>query len=996
MSKKIRLLSVLLCLLLAVSSLSLTASAISYTVGGTIGSGTVLTAVNKNLTSDGAVTYSKATFTDSSSNAQAVYAMEFNPTTSNYMPYVYSKFTGTASGTYATALEAESKYGAEVIGGVNATFFAMSTGSSYAGYWVHDGRLAQATVGYQNDIITFASDGSMKIVNSKLDFKMYYNGKEVSYNGGSGLVHVNKYSEETNVDNRFYYWDAECGTKTDSAIAGIEVLCKKLDYGELSIGNTLKGEVVAVRINSHNSTVGKDEFVLYVKDGSSLQSSISGVKVGDTFEIAVNETIEAAKAYTETANTAIVAQYPIVKNSVKDTAEALSQLGTSFMTARAQRSAIGLKADGSVVLVSSAGRSVTDSAPGLTVYELADLMVQMGCKTAYNLDGGGSTTMVTQNAAGTDFDIVLKSNEGTYGRAVANSIYIVKRQSVDTTISTALSALIDANSSNTATAVVAAIADANAVKANAKSMTSDYTRVYMSLQAALSGKADLDNLIASISAISYKDYSETVLTRLWAAYEEAIELRADDTATAQEVEDMIATLRTLYDMSGEVFVNLAEGKTYTKVGGTNDTVNYQDTDNKELTDGFVASSEVSAYGPAWVGFYSTNRAGTEDGAPYYDVTIDLASVEKNLAKFSTCAEVEWGAGIGAPTKVLVSVSEDGTTFTQAGYATPDISNYYKSEADTSDTTKVNTADIVYTLTLDQGVRGRYVKFHIVGVSSKPFTFISELQVFNSDKPVEQALFVTGYNQMITTGLSVIFTPDYAQTLTGTNANLNWARAIAVQYDDTKKAFYVTQVASGNGSNAITTIPANGFVIGVHGDVGDAIANKAYANEAKVGDIVILHGIDVTAKTMLPGSYITIGSGSVLKESATIRINGNYIEGATNNQSVTEIAAMFNGSVTIKDRSGAAITGTALVGTGSVITAGSNTYTVWIKGDISGDGKIDAKDYLFAKRAFLKTVTLDATQLKAACLSGGDLPTATDYLKIKRHVLGTYNIFAILT
>lgn len=56
------------------------------------------------------------------------------------------------------------------------------------------------------------------------------------------------------------------------------------------------------------------------------------------------------------------------------------------------RTAIGIKSDGTYVFVVSDGR--TDESEGLSLKELADFMKTLGVKTAYNLDGGGSSTMV--------------------------------------------------------------------------------------------------------------------------------------------------------------------------------------------------------------------------------------------------------------------------------------------------------------------------------------------------------------------------------------------------------------------------------------------------------------------------------------------------------------------------------------------------------------------------------------------------------------------------
>jgi exopolysaccharide biosynthesis protein len=56
------------------------------------------------------------------------------------------------------------------------------------------------------------------------------------------------------------------------------------------------------------------------------------------------------------------------------------------------RTAIGVKADGTYLFVVADGR--TDESEGLSLYELAEFMKEQGAVTAYNLDGGGSSTMV--------------------------------------------------------------------------------------------------------------------------------------------------------------------------------------------------------------------------------------------------------------------------------------------------------------------------------------------------------------------------------------------------------------------------------------------------------------------------------------------------------------------------------------------------------------------------------------------------------------------------
>ena len=72
------------------------------------------------------------------------------------------------------------------------------------------------------------------------------------------------------------------------------------------------------------------------------------------------------------------------------------------------RTAIGIDGDGAWYFVVSDGR--TDESEGLTLSELAAFMKDLGCVTAYNLDGGGSSTMV--------FNGVVINQPTTSGRSV--------------------------------------------------------------------------------------------------------------------------------------------------------------------------------------------------------------------------------------------------------------------------------------------------------------------------------------------------------------------------------------------------------------------------------------------------------------------------------------------------------------------------------------------------------------------------------------------------
>lgn len=69
----------------------------------------------------------------------------------------------------------------------------------------------------------------------------------------------------------------------------------------------------------------------------------------------------------------------------------------------ASRTAIGIKADGTVVMFMVDGRQAPYSV-GMTMAEVAAAMEDLGCEQAVNLDGGGSSTFATQREGESEND----------------------------------------------------------------------------------------------------------------------------------------------------------------------------------------------------------------------------------------------------------------------------------------------------------------------------------------------------------------------------------------------------------------------------------------------------------------------------------------------------------------------------------------------------------------------------------------------------------------
>ncbi|MDX2044484.1 MAG: phosphodiester glycosidase family protein [Acidobacteriota bacterium] len=91
----------------------------------------------------------------------------------------------------------------------------------------------------------------------------------------------------------------------------------------------------------------------------------------------------------------------------------------SLYRQRHPRTAIGWTADGKLILLTVDGRQKLSV--GMTMTELAALMLELGCVEAMNLDGGGSSTMVVKNK------IVNRPSDATGERAVSDALLVYSR-----------------------------------------------------------------------------------------------------------------------------------------------------------------------------------------------------------------------------------------------------------------------------------------------------------------------------------------------------------------------------------------------------------------------------------------------------------------------------------------------------------------------------------------------------------------------------------------
>lgn len=115
-------------------------------------------------------------------------------------------------------------------------------------------------------------------------------------------------------------------------------------------------------------------------------------------------------------------------------------------------------------------------------------------------------------------------------------------------------------------------------------------------------------------------------------------------------------------------------------------------------------------------------------------------------------------------------------------------------------------------------------------------------------------------------------------------------------------------------------------------------------------------------------------------------------------SVKSLIKLYNNcSIVAKDINGNILEDESTLGTGatiSIVDANSKnliTYKVIIKGDVNGDSKATASDYVLIKNHIMGSIKLNDIQILGADANGDNKVNAADYVVIKNHIMGISSI-----
>lgn len=215
--------------------------------------------------------------------------------------------------------------------------------------------------------------------------------------------------------NQAVLYTGTWGTSTKTKYAGTEVVLTSDDL-PIRVGKQIGLTVTEVRPNATNTAIPEHGVVISA-GGPAASFLKENLKPGD--KLTVKFDVKSANGTDWTLVQQAVSGGPwLLKNGKEFIDLEAESVGASFSTARHPRTAVGLTADGKMILVTVDGRQSISR--GISLPDLSALMKRLGAVNAINLDGGGSTTMSYKG-------IIINSPSGGEQRPVADALLVFSK-----------------------------------------------------------------------------------------------------------------------------------------------------------------------------------------------------------------------------------------------------------------------------------------------------------------------------------------------------------------------------------------------------------------------------------------------------------------------------------------------------------------------------------------------------------------------------------------
>ncbi|MFN2372766.1 MAG: phosphodiester glycosidase family protein [Cyclonatronaceae bacterium] len=286
-------------------------------------------------------------------------------------------------------------------GAVNADFYNMENGAP-VNMHISDGvPLRRPTLNPGRSVFMMFEDGTPDIRVPEMQIRLRLRSANLNITG----------LNEARMENGLVLYNSYYGNSTGSNRYGTEVMLRLIDEDRSAGRLTLVADSI---FRDSGNTAIRDGYYVLSAHGSSYNGINRSVSAGDTVRVSYHYNSERTIAQAAGGLPKIVCDGA---DCVDASAEKES-VRRAFITTRHPRTAVGISENRDrIFLVTVDGRQQTST--GMSLYELASLMVDLGAWHALNLDGGGSTTLVT----GTK--VANLPSDPTGERPVSNAIIIL-------------------------------------------------------------------------------------------------------------------------------------------------------------------------------------------------------------------------------------------------------------------------------------------------------------------------------------------------------------------------------------------------------------------------------------------------------------------------------------------------------------------------------------------------------------------------------------------
>lgn len=289
------------------------------------------------------------------------------------------------------------------IAGINGDFFDINNSSAPLGVAIsRDQGIMKSADAYRESAAAFSESGLGRVA------KLLIEGSVTTPAGALDLYGINTLGASASAVT---VYNAHWGTHTrlraiPDGTQGVEVI----------VG--ADGTVRSAAATPDSSPLGAGEMALVTIDGGASAAALRALKTGDP--VAVEYRLDPQNADIRAAVSGHpTSEPPMLEDGV------IGEAVSPYMRERHPRTGVGFTSDGRTAFFVVADGRRTDAA-GLTVPELAQLMLDLGARTAINLDGGGSSQMNTRLPGDTVSSVRNTPSDG-YERRDANGLGIFLR-----------------------------------------------------------------------------------------------------------------------------------------------------------------------------------------------------------------------------------------------------------------------------------------------------------------------------------------------------------------------------------------------------------------------------------------------------------------------------------------------------------------------------------------------------------------------------------------